>query len=392
MRKQAELFFASVLEEIQTNKINMGSAYPDHICYRVETEHEYLQVKKDLSKIGKLLAEVNVNGRPICTFKLFESINYMNISMDLIELPAPKKGKPYQTGFEHIEFVIKESFQTFLNRNHLDNHKVSGNINLNPEMQLNIGLKSGQVKLHYQPLDRIIDVEEAKIKDIFFDLDGTLIDSRQTIYKINQKVFSKILNREVTLDEVQEKFETEFHKLFCLFEISEAQMQQKAMVLWGQIALEHSYDLFSDVHECLSRLKKSGFKLHIWTARDTESAQKILKAHSIEHLFETINTNDGRTSKPNPKNLKFNYQQLEKNSYMMVGDSKTDMTASRNIQAISVAALWDPYIDLDSVINAGMDMSFNSLSDLVNWLAESHAKTVESTNQNVHVESYQLDD
>ena len=388
MRTQAELFLTKIFEEIQISKIDMGTAYPDHICYRVATDLEYSQIKEDLNKIGKLLAEVNVNGRPISTFKLFEPIKYQNISLDLIELPAPKNGKPYHTGFEHIEFVIKESFQTFLNRNQLKQHKISGNLNLNPELQLNIGLKSGQIKLHYQPLDRIIQIEESQIKDIFFDLDGTLIDSRQTIYKINQKVFSQVLNREVSMAEIQEKFETEFKKLFHLFGIDEAHLQQKAMTLWGQIALEYSYDLFADTQECLTRLNQAGFRLHIWTARDTQSTYQILKSHKLDHLFKTISSNDGLTSKPNPQNLKLNFSALEPNSFLMVGDSKTDMIASRNIQAISVAALWDPYIDLDSVINAGQDMSFNSLSDLANWLIKDHSKTVESMNQSAHEESF----
>jgi len=390
MRKQAELFLASILEEIQTSKIDMATAYPDHICYRVATDLEYSQMKEDLSKIGKLLAEVNVNGRPISTFRLLEPIKYQNISLDLIELPAPKIGKPYQTGFEHIEFVIQESFQTFLSRNQLKQHKISGNLNLNPEIQLNIGLKSGQVKLHYQSLNRIIQIEESKIKDIFFDLDGTLIDSRQTIYKINQKVFSQVLNREVTMIEIQEKFETEFKKLFHLFGVDELHSQQKALKLWGQIALDYSYDLFVDALDSLNKLKLAGFRLHIWTARDTESTYQILKSHNMNHLFETINSNDGLTSKPNSQNLKFDYMNLDPNSFIMVGDSKTDMIASRNIQAISVAALWDPYIDLDSVIQAGMDMSFNSLNDLASWLIKNHAKTAESMNQNAHVESCQI--
>jgi len=52
----------------------------------------------------------------------------------------------------------------------------------------------------------------------------------------------------------------------------------------------------------------------------------------------------------------------------MVGDSKTDMIAAKNIKAISVAALWDPHIDIDEVIAHGMDMSFQNLTELANWL------------------------
>jgi len=365
---EAKRFIKNIQQEIENLNLDLSKAFPDHLCYRVATMDEYRLFQVKLSQIGQLIIEANVNGRPISTYRLHESLTYNQHEIDIIELPAPKQGTQHETGYEHIEFVIAESFQTFINRHRLSKQKIGGNVNLNPEMKLDLGFKFGQVKLHYQPLDRVIEIEESCITDIFFDLDGTLINSRETIYLINQKVFSSILNRDISLQEIKSKFATEFKKLFQLFGVENYETQQLAMNLWGKIALSHSYDLFADAKEALIKLRNYGFNLHIWTARDTESTLMILDNYEIRNIFTSINCNDGITSKPNPDNIRVNLDSLNKNSYLMVGDSKTDMIAAKNIKAISVAALWDPHIDIDEVIAHGMDMSFQSLTELANWL------------------------
>lgn len=79
----------------------------DHICYRVETKDEYQELYHQLVKEGAdLLVEDSINGRLISTFKLQNPIIVDDREIYLLELPMPKNGSPYHSGWEHAEFVV----------------------------------------------------------------------------------------------------------------------------------------------------------------------------------------------------------------------------------------------------------------------------------------------
>ena len=97
---------------IQKVKSLLAAQYPllpfaalsiDHICYRVESMKDYTRLKTALSAFSTLLIESIVGGRQISTFKLHTPILD---GIDVLELPSPKAGSIYVSGFEHVEFVI----------------------------------------------------------------------------------------------------------------------------------------------------------------------------------------------------------------------------------------------------------------------------------------------
>jgi predicted metalloenzyme YecM len=51
-----------------------------------------------------LLSEAMIGGRPISTFRF--KIESQGYTVSCVEIPAVKPNSPYQTGFEHVEFVI----------------------------------------------------------------------------------------------------------------------------------------------------------------------------------------------------------------------------------------------------------------------------------------------
>lgn len=100
----AENFLDAVFNKINANQIVIEPHWDiDHLCFGVETEALYEDFKRKFSKLGELLAETNVKGRPIATFELQIPIRYGHWLIKLIELPAPKRGKSVKTGFEHLK-------------------------------------------------------------------------------------------------------------------------------------------------------------------------------------------------------------------------------------------------------------------------------------------------
>lgn len=130
----------------------------DHICYRTVDLESYDKLKFLLSKFSDLLAETEVSGRDICTFKLHQSFYFENRKIDLIELPAPKVGSKYQTGFEHIEIVIAEDFEDIKSILPLARFKESGLAkDFNAELALK--LDTITVKFHQLSLESVVNLE-----------------------------------------------------------------------------------------------------------------------------------------------------------------------------------------------------------------------------------------
>ena len=134
----------------------------DHLCYRTATAGEYVNLRNALSEQHELLVESTIGGRPIATFRLSGPIVYGDRRIPLVELPAPKPGSPYPTGWEHAEFVTDRPLAAFaryltdelgvattdLDRSGL--HKAR-----NADLRLRFADGSG-VKFHEQALDVVI--------------------------------------------------------------------------------------------------------------------------------------------------------------------------------------------------------------------------------------------
>lgn len=366
-KTSSEEFLETIYAELSSVGLSTESFKCDHLCFRVSTHDEYNYYKNVLKGHASLLTEAIVNGRPISTFVLNRPFKSKHHVIPMLELPAPKNGANYNTGFEHAEFVINESFDHFKEQFPHLNFTLGGNKNLNQELCLK--LENGlQVKFHHLSLDRVIEIEEAKITDIIFDLDGTLIKSRENIYEINRIVFSSVLDREVSLHESIANFHPEFSKLFEAFSITCPIKQNKAIKTWGTVSERFNFDLFDSVHDMIKSFLERDLNLHLWTARDEYSARLILKSHGIENVFKTLSFANEIDSKPHPNSLRFNWLKTSNNSVLVIGDSPSDILGAKNINAIRAAAFWDSNSKTRSVIQSGAELFFYDVKEFSHWI------------------------
>jgi predicted metalloenzyme YecM len=157
--KNINIFLEKTFNFLKDDNIDVSNYELDHICYRVETITRYNELKLFLSNFGSLLTETEIGGRLISTFKLTSPILFENRKIYCLELPSPKFGSRYKEGFEHIEFVISESFEKFMNkysRINFNTRALSKSIN----KDISIKYIDCSIKFHHNTLEYVIKYEQ----------------------------------------------------------------------------------------------------------------------------------------------------------------------------------------------------------------------------------------
>lgn len=84
----------------------------DTLCLEVPSNERYSQVLAELTGLGTLISESEVNGRLIAVVELSPSLSAGDWQASFIELPQPKRGTEGE-GVRHLQFVTRTSIESF---------------------------------------------------------------------------------------------------------------------------------------------------------------------------------------------------------------------------------------------------------------------------------------
>lgn len=184
---------------------------------------------------------------------------------------------------------------------------------------------------------------------LLFDLDGTLLNSREPIvdavYATVQHYMPSMFTRNDLLERFGESFDTFLKKLEPELK-SKATKEQVNRTYHSYMNFYHDEKLkfFPYVCEGLEYLKGSGCRLGIVTNKERELAIKGLEQGNIIQLFDTIVTLDDVTmGKPSAEPIIKAMASLRARpeQTFMVGDSRYDVLAAQAAQVRSVILDWN---------------------------------------------------
>ena len=122
--------------------------------------------------------------------------------------------------------------------------------------------------------------------------------------------------------------------------------------------------------EILDHLKSKNFPLGIFTGKGRQAALITLQKIDAEKYFDLIVTGDDVTNhKPHAEGiLKFvNQFGLSKQKVLMIGDSVSDVKASKEAGVKIASVLWDSHRE-EKVKTMKSDYYFNSVKELSEFL------------------------
>lgn len=107
-------FLDKLFQKLSELGIDVSGFELDHISYQASSNEDYDKLKPEFMKLGEVVAEDLVGGRRVAIIKLKDTLLYKNYSISAVELIAPKEEQVCESMLEHVEFVIGESFESFM--------------------------------------------------------------------------------------------------------------------------------------------------------------------------------------------------------------------------------------------------------------------------------------
>lgn len=179
---------------------------------------------------------------------------------------------------------------------------------------------------------------------IAFDLDGTLIDSREDLAAAVNLTRQSFHLPPLSLETVVSFVGNGVKKLIARsFEGTDAPLEE-ALRRMGKFYSEHLLDrtvLYPGVAEGLAELAGRGHKLMLFTNKNTAPSRTILDFFRLTDYFMTIVGGDGGYPlKPAPDALLAARRLSGAKRTVMLGDNDTDLAAGREAGATRVFAQW----------------------------------------------------
>lgn len=209
---------------------------------------------------------------------------------------------------------------------------------------------------------------------VLFDLDGTLVDTKELIFASFRHTFAHYLPDHRLCEEELNSFlgptlKATFAQYFPAEQIAEI------IAYYRDFNHEHHDEYikeFAGAKETLSYLKEQGYPIGVVSNKVAHTVTMGLRAFGLESLVEVIiGAEDIEHPKPSPEGLLLACEKLYHNhdDVIYVGDSPSDIIACKNMAAFSVAAAFDPMRE-DTLLATKPCAVIHSLTEIIDLVKE----------------------
>jgi phosphoglycolate phosphatase-like HAD superfamily hydrolase len=209
------------------------------------------------------------------------------------------------------------------------------------------------------------------MKHWVFDLDGTLVDSLTTHFKILKQVFDRF-EAEFSEDNHQEVLQVTAKTLLPYLETKlGVDAAPAAHVFFNELNAKAFQTIrpFGGIEKLLRTLQAQGAALALWTARDAHATEKILNHTNLKAYFSIwVSGCCVSQGKPHPEGLQkiAEHFSCSNETMVMVGDFESDMLGAQAFGAKAVRVHWHAAVPVQNCQIA--DWQFTEVAQFQKWV------------------------
>ncbi len=206
------------------------------------------------------------------------------------------------------------------------------------------------------------------IKHVCFDLDGTLINSYNTIYKSTVKTLNELkINEPLIEEEFHKRIGHHFVDIF-----NEMKIPVTDFEIFINIYKNCYFDFIDEsevypgVEETLNILREKNISISLLTTKGQEQADKIIDHFGFRKYFDFVmGRRPGIANKPAAEPLLFICKELgiSPSQTLMTGDTELDVNCGKNAEAKTCAVTYG-YRSKDLLKTENPDFILDEISGL----------------------------
>ena len=201
-------------------------------------------------------------------------------------------------------------------------------------------------------------------------MDGTLTQTNQLIFASFNHITQKYLGKTFAPREIISWFgPPEEGALERLLGADRVGMAMDELCEFYRTNHAEMAFLHPGIQEVLQLLKERGTRLAVFTGKGRRTARITLDEFKLSHFFDyVVSGNDVVNHKPHPEGIQkvIRHFSLSPSDVLMVGDSLSDVNASRGASVKIAAVVWDSY-DKERMLIAETDFVFHNVGEMLDW-------------------------
>lgn len=211
-----------------------------------------------------------------------------------------------------------------------------------------------------------------KVKHFCFDLDGTLVDSSQTIFKSTVTALKKLnIPYDFTKDDLDKRIGQHFVDIFNEFNVQVKDFEYFIKV-YKSVYFDFIDDsvLYNGVFETIKKIKSNGVKVSLLTTKAQDQADLIIDHFDLRSYFDFVMGRiDGIPHKPSPEPLLMICKKLDvlPEESLMIGDTELDIQCGKSAGAKTLAVSYG-YRTINQLKENKPDYLVDAFSELLNLI------------------------
>ena len=220
--------------------------------------------------------------------------------------------------------------------------------------------------------DILKEVSDNKFDTILFDLDGTILDSKQLIFSSFIHTFE--VHRpdyQLSDEELESFFGPTLQQSFSKYSNDQNEIDEMIKT-YRQYNISHHDEMVRPINgakQLIKTLHNKGYKIGVVSSKKNDLVMKGLEVIGVFNYMDIIlGCDDVKTPKPAPDGILMAIDELKSEKVLYVGDHVNDILAGKNANVKTCGCLY--VSDPDKIIDANPDFTILKLDDILRICVE----------------------